>query len=90
MRPVFYHYDEPWAYKDSSEYLLGEYILVAPILEEGRKSRQVTLPNDVWVHLFTGDEYKMGTFSVDSQVGEPPVFIRKSSPRFEELIGITK
>ncbi len=90
IRPVFYHYDEPWAYKDSSEYLLGEDILVAPILEEGRRSRQVTLPNDVWVHLFTGDEYKMGTFSVDAKVGEPPVFIRKSSPRFEELIGITK
>ncbi len=90
IRPVFYHYDEPWAYKDSSEYLLGEDILVAPILEEGRRSRQVTLPNDVWVHLFTGDEYKMGTFSVDAKVGEPPVFIRKASPRFEELIGITK
>ncbi len=90
MRPVFYHYDEPWAYKDSSEYLLGDDILVAPILEEGRRSRQVTLPNDVWIHLFTGDEYKMGTFSVDAKVGEPPVFIRKASPRFEELIGITK
>ncbi len=90
MRPVFYHYDEPWAYKDASEYLLGEDILVAPILEEGRRSRQVTLPNDVWVHLFTGDEYKMGTFSIDAKVGEPPVFIRKASPRFEELISIAE
>ncbi len=90
MRPIFYHYDEPWAYKEKTEYLLGEDILVAPVLDEGARSRKVTLPRDTWVHLFTGEEHKKGTFTVDSQIGEPPVFIRKGSPRFEELMNVTK
>ncbi|MCR5596185.1 MAG: alpha-glucosidase [Lachnospiraceae bacterium] len=90
MRPVFYHYDEPWAYTETTEYLLGEDILVAPILKEGATERPVKLPEGRWVHLFTGREYGKGTFEIGSPIGEPPVFIRKGSPVFEELMSIIK
>jgi alpha-glucosidase len=88
MRPVFYHYDEPWAYNEMTEYLLGRDILVAPVLEAGMGKRTVTLPDDTWVHLYTGKEYKKGICTVDAPVGKPCVFVRKSSERFDELITI--
>ena len=88
MRPLFYHYDEPKAYEEKTEYLLGEDVLVAPIYEEGTSARQVYLPNDTWVHLFSGAEYKGGTHTVEAPFGKPPVFIRKASPRYEELMSV--
>ena len=88
IRPVFYHYDESWAYSEMTEYLLGRDILVAPVLEAGTDKRTVTLPDDTWVHLYTGKEYKKGIYTVDAPVGKPCVFVRKSSERFDELITI--
>ncbi|MCR4674551.1 MAG: alpha-glucosidase [Lachnospiraceae bacterium] len=86
MRPLFYHYDEPLAYTEMTEYLLGRDMLVAPIYEEGTTSRQVYLPEDTWVHLFTKKEYKGGNYSIEAPMGCPPVFIKKDSARFEELM----
>ena len=85
MRPLFYHYDEPKAYTEMTEYLLGRDMLVAPIYEEGTSKRRVYLPEDVWVNIFTGAEYKGGDFDVDAPMGCPPVFVRKDSTRFAEL-----
>ena len=88
MRPIFYHYDEPWAYSETTEYLLGRDILVAPVLKAGAKGRNVTLPDDTWVHLFTGEEYKKGSVYVDAEIGQPPVFVRKESSDLDFLMGI--
>ncbi len=86
MRPLFYHYDEDFCYTEMAEYLLGRDILVAPVLEEGAITRNVTLPNDEWVHLLTGEEYHGGKVLVGAPVGLPPVFIRKSSPYAKQLV----
>ena len=90
MRPLFYHYNEPSAFTEKTEYLLGRDILVAPVLKEKAVSRNVYLPDDTWVHLFTGKEYKGGKYNIDAPIGQPPVFIRKDSLRFKELMGIPK
>ncbi len=90
MRPVFYHYNEPWAYTEKTEYLLGEDILVAPVYKEGATSRKVKLPNDTWVHLFTGKEYTGGNYEVSAPMGQPPVFVRKSAAGFGELMAVGK
>ncbi|WP_024865110.1 alpha-glucosidase [Butyrivibrio sp. FCS014] len=90
MRPLFYHYDESRAYTETTEYLLGKDILVAPVLQEKAVSREVYLPNDKWVHLFTGLEYKGGIFKIEAPLGCPPVFIRRSSEYFEELSELSK
>lgn len=84
IRPLFYHYDEEPAYTEATEYLLGREILVAPVIEEGKISRNVFLPEDSWIHVFSGREYKGGYFTVDSPIGEPPVFFRKEYAVSEE------
>ena len=90
MRPLFYHYDEPDAYTEKTEYLLGRDVLVAPIIKEGAGSREVYLPEDNWVHIFTGRQYFGGTHQVDAPIGMPPVFVRKNSPDYELLMSIGK
>lgn len=88
MRPLFYHYDEQKAYSVAYEYLLGRDILVAPVLKENADDRLCYLPKDEWVHLFTGKKYGGGKATVDAPIGQPPVFIRKASPWFDELMGL--
>jgi len=88
MRPLFYHYDEERAYTEKTEYLLGRDVLVAPVLRKGADSRRVWLPEDRWVHLFTGKEYSGGTFEVDAPVGTPPVFVRYESECFKDITNI--
>ncbi len=88
VRPLFFYYDEKQAYSEAYEYLLGRDILVAPVIKAGEATREVYLPDDEWIHLWTGHEYKGGNITVSAPVGEIPVFIRKSSPYRDELINL--
>ena len=92
MRPLFYHYDEPQAYINKTEYLLGRDILVAPVLKQGAVSRSVYLPKDEpeWVDLYTGIRYTGGVYTIDAPIGMPPAFIRGDAQRFRELVEIAK
>lgn len=89
QRPLFMHYeDDQEAYDIQTEYLFGQDMLVAPVYLEGADSRSVYLPEDEWVHLFTGECYGGGTYEVAAPIGYPPVFYRKSSGNaalFEQL-----
>ena len=89
MRPLFYYYDEEKLYQEKGEYLLGRDILVAPVLQEGVSERTCLLPSERWVHLFTGKEYGGGKVTVQAPIGQPPVFIRRNSAKFEELMKIS-
>ena len=80
MHPLVYHYPLGSGGDVTDEYLLGRDILAAPVLTEGAVQREVFLPADDWIHLFTGEEYAGGDHLVSSPVGCPPVFIRKESP----------
>ncbi len=90
MRPLFYHYDEARAYTESLEYLLGEDMLVAPVIDKGAVEKNVYLPEDEWVHLYSGKEFKGGVITVAAPIGQPPVFVRKNSNRFDELMSVIK
>lgn len=79
MRPIFLHYDRKEFYAVKDEYLLGSDLLVAPVLQEGDTTREVLLPDDQWVHLFTKEEYTQGVHHIDAPLLRPPVFYRKES-----------
>ena len=38
-------------------FLLGRDLLVAPVMTDGKSDRLVYLPQDAWVHLWTGQSY---------------------------------
>ncbi|MBR6314437.1 MAG: alpha-glucosidase [Clostridia bacterium] len=76
VRPLFFYYDEPRAYSELHEYLLGRDILVAPVLKQGAITREVYLPEDKWIHAPTGRAFGGGVHAVEAPVGQIPVFYR--------------
>lgn len=77
MRPLVYEWPhDPVAVQCEDEYLLGETLLIAPLLEENDTSRQVYLPEGVWQDFFTGKEYTGGQTIVAGGEGKLPVFTR--------------
>ena len=79
VRPLFFYYDEPRAYSEMHEYLLGRDILVAPVTEQGADTRDVYLPEDGWIHAPTGKQYRGGIHTVAAPIGSIPVFYRKDA-----------
>ena len=80
MRPLFLHYEEDArTYTLKYQYLLGRDLLVAPVYDQGRNDWTLYLPEDNWVHLWTGETYRGGDVTVAAPLGKPPVFYRADS-----------
>lgn len=77
MRPLVYEWpDDAAAVNCQDEYLLGDDLLVAPLLEENAVSRSVYLPAGVWRDFFNGTEYRGGQTITAGGNGKLPVFTR--------------
>ncbi len=89
QRPLFLHNEnDERSYSEQFEYMLGENVLVAPVYKEGAVDREVYLPSDGWIHLWTGKEYSKGEHVVEAKLGDTPVFYKKGSkvePMFKEI-----
>jgi len=80
MRGCFLHYqDVKTLHNLKYQYMLGADILVAPVIKPRRNKWRVYLPEDNWIHLWSGIEYSKGWVDIDSPLGHPPVFYRKDS-----------
>ena len=60
------------------QYLLGEHLLVAPVLKPGCTARRVVLPEGSWADLFDPRRAFTGPAELDVPVGpdDIPVFVR--------------
>lgn len=77
MRPLVYEWPEDReAVNCQDEYLLGDDLLVAPLLEENAPSREVYLPEGQWTSFFDGTEYAGGQTITAGGDGKLPVFTR--------------
>jgi alpha-glucosidase len=81
MRPLFLHYEEDEkCYDIKYQYLLGADVLVAPVYQEQQQEWAVYLPDDEWIHLWTGQSFSGGgEILIDAPIGKPPVFYRAKS-----------
>lgn len=73
------------------EYLFGEDLLVAPVIEPNVDEWEVYIPpkdnsisDEEWVHLWSGKKYTSGICKVYAPIGYPPVFYRATS-KFAEI-----
>lgn len=71
--------DAPEAWDLTAELLLGDDVLMAPVLAAGATSVDVWLPPGTWRHLWSGVESGEGWTTVSAPVGEPAVFVRTDS-----------
>ncbi|MDZ5711393.1 alpha-glucosidase [Jeotgalibacillus haloalkalitolerans] len=69
-------------------FLLGEDLLVAPVVEEGAVTRKVYLPKGEWIHVWTGDRFSQGAHEVKAEMGEPPVFYSAQSSWAKEFTSL--
>ncbi|HZR80787.1 MAG TPA: TIM-barrel domain-containing protein [Candidatus Binatia bacterium] len=59
-------------------YLLGDDLLVAPVVERGATAREVPLPAGGWIDWWTGERHEGGgTIVVDAPLDTLPLFLRE-------------
>lgn len=78
IRPLVYEFEsDENAYNINDEYMVGEHILYAPILEKEKDSRKVYLPNDKWLEFNSNTEFQGPCYL--KSTGDMPIFIRKGT-----------
>lgn len=77
LRPLFYDYEAPELETISDQFLVGPWVLQAPCVEEGAKSRSLLLPGDApWYRLADGKWLAPGRYEENLTRDSTPVFVR--------------
>ena len=81
MRPLVLNYEnDPHVYNLNDEYMVGEDILTAPVVQQGQTKRAVYLPKGEWIDFWNGVEYAgRNTILVDAPIDKLPLFIKKNT-----------
>ena len=94
VSPLFYHFeDDENTLEINDEYMVGDSLLVAPILDKDARRRMIYLPKGTWIDLFTGKKYIGGKYIIFSEnLAESGYFIKNNTliPMFENLKHIKK
>ncbi|WP_088041104.1 TIM-barrel domain-containing protein [Bacillus sp. EAC] len=81
MRPLVLEYaNDSRTYDLNDEYLIGENLLVAPIVSRSVRSRSVYLPEGNWINYWTNKLFEGGKdILVEAPLHQIPLFIREGS-----------
>lgn len=81
VRPLFWpDAADPALWDTQDAFLLGDALLVAPVLEEGARRRRVTLPPGAWYEWpGEGIHHGPGQVVVEAPLERTPVFVRAGS-----------
>jgi alpha-glucosidase len=79
MRPLWFEFpSDKQTYLIADEYLLGRDVLVAPVVKEGLRERDVYLPaGENWIDWWTGERFEGGkSFRIKASIDRLPLFVR--------------
>ncbi|MEO8119930.1 MAG: TIM-barrel domain-containing protein, partial [Rhodoferax sp.] len=80
IRPTFYDFpDDAQCFADSDDFMLGDALLVAPVVQAGATSRSVYLPQgpQAWFDFHTGARFEAGqVHTVAAPLSTLPLFAR--------------
>lgn len=85
IRPTFFNFpDDEQCLEDSDDFMLGDWLLVAPVVTQGALEREVYLPalapGEHWFALDTRQAYEAGrTHVVDAPLTRLPLFVRQGA-----------
>ena len=89
MRPLVLHYeDDPNTHNLNGEFLVGENLLVAPVVEQGAVHKLVYLPEGRWYDLWTGEAYEGAQYILrEAQLSVCPMYVKAGSmiPTYEPV-----
>ncbi|MBI3429879.1 MAG: hypothetical protein HY050_07500 [Actinobacteria bacterium] len=61
--------------------MLGRYLLIAPVIEEGATTCKVYLPEGEWIDFWSREEFSGRQWiEVAAPINRIPVFIKSNSP----------
>lgn len=81
MRPmVFDYYEDPWTHYNDEQYLFGDALLVAPVVNPGATTKHVRLPAGAW-YDFNSDRRYIGPtdIDIDAPIDCLPLFVKAGS-----------
>lgn len=79
VRPLFWLDSEDPALQGTEDmFLLGDALLVAPVLQKGERRRSLTLPPGRW-YGFWDNVPREGKVEVEAPPGHPPLFVRQGT-----------
>lgn len=84
VRPLWFHFPEDsYALDVTNQFMLGQDILAAPVLNPGKTSTTVYLPIGGWINLWSGQPAGRvevaSNITVPAPMGFPPMFARINS-----------
>ena len=80
LRPLVMNYEnDKETYELNDEFMLGDDIIVAPVLKQGITHRMIYLPVGRWFDYFTKKEYPSGYQVVEAQLADIPVFVKEGA-----------
>lgn len=82
QEPLVYQFQEdPNTYNLEDQFMFGDSLMLAPVVQQGQTSRQVYLPAGVkWVDFWTGQVYDGNrTITVNADLGTLPIFVKQES-----------
>lgn len=72
--------DDETAMSETSQFMFGPALLIAPVVTEGERIRKLWLPKGIWYNFFTGEKFEGGRYiSVCAPLNKIPVFTRAGS-----------
>ncbi|MGB9876103.1 MAG: TIM-barrel domain-containing protein, partial [bacterium] len=80
IRPLIFDWPEIEEFqKEDREFLFGDSLLLAPVLEEKARVREVILPPGNWCDYFTGKPYSSGKAQVEVDLFSIPLFVKSGA-----------
>ena len=84
MSGLFFDYaDDEEIWSAQYQYMLGRYLLIAPVIEEGCERSNVYLPEGTWIDFWNRDTFGGKQWiEVATPISRIPVFIRADAPKW--------
>ncbi len=81
LRPLILHYsNDKEVVNMNDEFMVGENILVSPVVNQGQTKKLVYLPEGKWYDYFTKELYEGGQYIIkDSPLDTCPIFVKAGS-----------
>ncbi|MBQ9773148.1 MAG: glycoside hydrolase family 31 protein [Clostridia bacterium] len=84
--PILHYQNDPEVCDISTQFMLGDGLMIAPILSRTDGTRTVYLPEGSWTNLLTGETVSGNqTLAVTANLGQIPVFLNNDSADAEML-----
>ncbi len=78
VRPLVLEYEADENVRNrNDEFMLGDRMLIAPVVEQGARERMVYLPEGIWYDYWTGERREGGSFFVkEAPLDVCPVYVK--------------